>query len=281
MTDNDQDMYDSVLAPEEAPVEEAPKEEAAPERPRDDKGRFAAKTEAEEAAEPVEAPVEAAPVAEPEKREDHRIPLTELLNEREKRQAEQRRAETLMRELESLRQQLQPPAAPPPDQFQDPEGYNAHWEQRFQMLQQQHQQSIRQVIAENSLARADDKYGELFRNGYEAVMTRAQEGDPTVAKMVANSPNPGEAIVQWYKREETLKAVGDDPKAYANKVLEEALSNPEFLAKALEKAKGVASQQPSHIQLPPSLNKAAAAQRSDDTGPVSDRQLYEHSTIGR
>lgn len=279
-----EDIYDAAtgIEPEaaeapaeasEAPAEAAPVEETAPERTRDERGRFA------KAEQPVVETPEPAKQSEPE----HRIPLAELLNEREKRQNEQRRAEQLMRELEHLRQQLQPPRQQQavPDQFADPEGYNAYWEQRFQMQQQNFQSAIRAVQAENSLARAHQQYGKVFEEGYQAVLDRAQQGDRTVAQLIANAPNPGDAIVNWYKREQTLQKVGTDPDAYVQKVLEEALENPEFLAKALEKAKGVAAAQPSQqIKLPPSLNKATAAARSDDGATLSDAGIYSHA-IGR
>jgi hypothetical protein len=271
----DEALYDAATEPE--PVAEEPV--VAEGRQRDEKGRFAPKQEEEPVAEAAPEPVAVQP--EPEK-VDHRIPLTELLNEREKRQAEQRRAEQLMRELETLRQQLQPQRQAPqaPDQFQDPEGYNAYWEHRLQEQQTHFQQAMRGVQAENSLARAHDKHGEVFEKAYQAVMDRASQGDRSIAQQMVNSPNPGESIVAWYKRESTLQMVGDDPEAFLNKKLEEKLNDPEFLAKAIERARGVASTQPTQVKLPPSLNKVAAASRADDGATLSDAGLYHHA-IGR
>jgi hypothetical protein len=85
--------------------------------------------------------------------------------------------------------------------------------------------------------------------------------------------------VNWYKREQTLKEVGSDPNAYVQKKLEEALNDPQFLAKALEKARGAASAQPTQVKLPPSLNKAASA-RTDGDNDTSDQGMYRHA-IGR
>lgn len=275
-----QDIYESAIsdeAPEEAveqPTEEAPAEQSA-ERQRDEHGRFV-KAEQEQ----VEEQSQPEPEPEPE-RESHRVPLVELLNEREKRQAEQRRAEILAQQIEQLRQQIQPPQQQIPDQFADPQAYNNYWEQRFQQQQAQFNQLAQNMRAENSLARAHDKHGDVFEKAYQAVMDRAQQGDRQAAQMIVNAPDPGTAMVAWYKREQTLSTVGDDPQAFTQRVLEEALNNPEFLAKALEKAKGVASTQPTQqIKIPPSLNKATSAARSDDTGPVSDMAMYHHA-IGR
>jgi hypothetical protein len=271
-TDLGEEIYDEAIAPE--PVAETP--EATEERARDERGRFAAK----EAAEPEQA-VEAAPEpVVPQERVDHRIPLTELLNEREKRQAEARRAEQLARELEQLRQQMQPPRQQIPDQFQSPEEYNAYWEHRIAEQQQTVEQRFRNQEANFSLRLAHMQHGEVFEKAYSALLEAAEKGDRAAAQAVANSPDPGATLINWYKREQTLQQVGTDPEAFVQKKLEEALNDPQFLAKALEKARGVAGTQPAQVKLPPSLNKAPSAARSDDTSDASDKGMY-HYAIGR
>jgi hypothetical protein len=263
----DEDLYDSAT---EVPV--APEPEVKEDRARDEKGRFAAKEEVQEETPPV---AEAQPELPKEEKVDHRIPLTELLNEREKRQSEARRAEQLQRELEALRQQMQPPKErqPVPDQFQNPDAYNDYWEQRIAEMETRRVAELRQFKAETSLERAHDKYGKVFEAAYEYTMQ-----NPDVAKHVANAPNPGEAMVSWYKREQAVKVVGDDPEAYVQKRLEEALNDPQYLAKAIEKARSAASTQPTQVKLPPSLNKATSAGRPDDSDGMSDRGLYQHAT---
>ena len=184
------------------------------EKHRDEKGRFA-KTEAEsseEAEEPVEeTQEEETEEEEPEDKGKHRIPLSELLNERERRQNEQRRAEQLQQQLEQMQRQfqaMQQPRQQVPDQFADPDGYNAYWENRFQQQQVAFQTMMQNARAEDSLARAHERYGEDFEKGYEEILDRATNGDRTAAQIVVNSPNPGEAIVNWYKRESVLQQVG-------------------------------------------------------------------------
>jgi hypothetical protein len=273
-TASDEEMYDAAITPEPAPVEAEEKED----RARDEKGRFAAKEEQEEAP-PV---VEEEPVVEAQaEKVDHRIPLTELLNEREKRQAEQRQREALQRELETLRQQLQPPKPKEeaPDQFQDPQGYNAFWERRLAEQSQTVEQRFRNQEANFSLRLAHMQHGELFEKAYQALLDTAEKGDKTAAQAVANSPDPGQTLVNWYKREQVIAQVGTNPEEYVQKKLEEALSDPEFLAKALERARGVASTQPAQVKLPPSLNKATAARSAGDNDS-SDAGIYHHA-IGR
>ena len=265
----DADLYEAAI---EEPVE------AKEERSRDEKGRFAAKAEQE--AQEAARVVETQPEQPKEEKVDHRIPLTELLNEREKRQAEQRRAEAALRELEQLRQHLQPPRQAPPDQFAQPEAYNEYWEQRIAEQQYAVQHALRNQEANFSLRLAHMQHGDTFEQAYNALIETAERGNRGPAQAVANSPDPGRTLVEWYSREKTLQEVGTDPNAYVQKKLEEALNDPQFLAKALEKARGVASTQPTQVKLPPSLNKAAPAARADDKADLSDVGLYHHA-IGR
>jgi hypothetical protein len=270
----DSDLYDAAIGLSEPKQEQEAKEQ----RARDEKGRFAAKAEQE--AEEAPLVVETQPEQPKEGKVDHRIPLTELLNEREKRQAEQRRAEAALRELEELRKQLQAPPKQVPDQFAQPEAYNEYWEQRIAEQQNSFQQAMRNQEANISLRLAHMQHGETFEQAYNALIEKAESGDRGPAQAVANSPDPGRTLVEWYSREKTLQEVGTDPNAYVQKKLEEALNDPQFLAKALEKARGVASTQPTQVKLPPSLNKAAPAARADDGATLSDVGLYHHS-IGR
>jgi hypothetical protein len=273
-TVSDESMYDAATAPEPTPVEA----EAREDRARDERGRFAAKEEA-----PQEAPApvaEAAPVAPQAEKVDHRIPLTELLSEREKRQTEQRQREALQRELDQLRQQMQPQKQPEPvpDQFANPDAYNDYWKQQLTQQQQTVDQRFREQEANFSLRLAHMQHGEKFEAAYQALLDQSANGDKTAAQQVANSPDPGRTLMNWYQREQVIAQVGTNPEEYVQKKLEEALSDPEFLAKALERARGVASTQPTQIKLPPSLNKAASASRSDDTSDMSDGSLYHHAT---
>jgi hypothetical protein len=273
---DDEDLYDAAIEPDPKPEAEVKEDRA-----RDERGRYAAKEDVtEEVATPPVA--EAQPELPKEEKADHRIPLTELLNEREKRQSESRRAQQLQQELETLRQQLQPPKQqqPIPDQFANPDQYNEYWQSQVNQLRQENEAQLRQFKAETSLEKAHEKYGDVFEKAYESLMQTAEQGNRGPAQAVANSNNPGKALVDWYQTQQVIAQVGTDPAAYRAKVTEELLSDPQFLAKAIEKARGVASTAPTQIKLPPSLNKATSAARSDDTSDMSDRALYHHS-IGR
>lgn len=234
-------------------------------RKRDEKGRVLPK-EAEPEPEPV---VEATPQPEPEK-PSHQVPLTELLNERERRQNEQRQREALQHQLQALQRQLQEQQKPPEqvDIFADP----ATWEQT---LQQRNEAWRRQVMGEMSLRLASAKYPDEFQSAYTAMQQRLASGDTALQQAFIASPDPGEMMVNWYRKERTAQVVGSDPEDFLARALDAALENPEFLARAVEKARGTASTKPTQVKLPPSLSKATAS--SADTGNTdnSDSAIYD------
>jgi hypothetical protein len=276
---SDADVFKEATAPEPVaeakPEVEATADEGKPERERDEKGRFKPKDDGGDESPPaavaaLEVPTDEQPKAE---KPDHRIPLTELLNEREKRQNAERERQAYEQQLHQLQQQLQQYQQPkePIDIFADPQAYT-------QSVEQMMTERMRAMEGNFSLRLASYKHGETFTEAFQDVMARPFN-DP-VRQQVINSPDPGETLVQLYQRERTIKEVGTDPTAYKSKVLEDALKDPEFLAKALQAARQTAGAQPTQnnkIDLPPSLNKVAAA-HSGSGEDDSDRGVYSFAT---
>jgi hypothetical protein len=279
---SDADVFKEATAPEpktptEPPVEETtavhPKAEATPERERDEKGRFKPKDDGGDESPPAAEAALEVPVEQPKaEKPDHRIPLTELLNEREKRQNAERERQAYEQQLYQLQQQLQQYQQPkePIDIFADPQAYT-------QSIEQTMTERMRAMEGNFSLRLAAYKHGDTFTEAFQDVMARPFN-DP-MRQQVINSPDPGETLVQLYQRERTIKEVGTDPTAYKSRVLEEALKDPEFLAKAMQSARATASAQPTQnkIDLPPSLNKVAAA-HTGDLDDASDRGVYSFAT---
>jgi hypothetical protein len=140
------------------------------------------------------------------------------------------------------------------------------------------QTRLRGLEANFSLRLAHMQHGEMFEKAFSEAEARANRGDPSIMQTVANSSDPGQTLVNWYKREQVISQVGDDPAAYREKLQEQLLSDPAFLAKALEKAKAVAGAQPSNkIDIPPSLSKASGSNRGE---PVDSSQagIWEYAT---
>ncbi len=291
----DKEIFDQAVSAEPiAAVEQTTNEpetpteahtEAKEGRVRDEKGRFVSATtdEPEKVAEP-EAVAPKVEEAKPVEEKDHAIPSWRLKEEADARREWQQRAEAAEREREHFRQQmwqlqqqqqkLQSPQEPV-DIFADPQKWEQTFEQRLMAKQ-------RELEGNFSLRMAALKHGqETFDEAYRALADAVGRGDTATHQQIINSPDPGETLVNWHKREKTMALVGPDPEAFVKKALEEALNNPEFLAQAVEKAKGVASTQPTQaIKVPPSLSKASAA-KSAHEGSIKTQEDIWKFAIGR
>jgi hypothetical protein len=283
MADEDRALFEAALS-DEPPATEAVAVEPAPEdppaeqegQPRDEHGRFAPK-----AIEP-EAPAPAPALSQPEPQPDHRIPLTELLNEREKRQKFERELEETRRQNEALQaqwqqfqaqqRQQQQPKPEVPDIFENPQGYQSHIEQTFN-------QRMREQELNFSLRLAHVQYKKDFEEAYAALNQRGQMGDNSAVRAIVDSPDPGEALMRWHRQQKLYEATGGDLEGYLTKRQEELLKDPAFLAKAVEAVRaqqgnGQNGQRPA-VQLPPSLSRIPSAAASvEEAGGMSDAALF-------
>lgn len=193
---------------------------------------------------------------------------TELANGRAENAALRQRLEALERpKVEQAK-----PAKPDP--LLDPDGYEAYLEAKVE-------EKLLNNHRENSMATAHGKYKQEFE---EAMSVATKQIDPALKARMQNSRDPGEELMRWHREEKAKAEVGTDLPAYKARLREEALKDPEFLAKAVDAAR-IITQPPSNgrprIDLPPSLNGASrsgSALRSAD-GDVSDHELFEQ-TIG-
>lgn len=149
--------------------------------------------------------------------DQRQVPLAALKEEREKRQALERRMaefETRMGQAQQSKPQ-QPQATRAPDPYEDPEGYNAY-------VQSTVAQTEWNMRAEMSGQFAEQKHG---RETVEAAIAWAQaEGakDPTLAQRVTLQRSPVEFVVQEYKRSQTLQALGEkSPEDFAREYAEQ------------------------------------------------------------
>lgn len=280
---SDQELFDQANA-DEAPADEvvaepveAPVEQ--PEQSRDEQGRFAGKPENE----PTEPLATDPPARTPVDDNAPQVPSWRVreINE-EKRTLADKVAALEAERLQWQRQappqpaqQPQPaPAAVRPDPLLDPEGYaNAiRQELREERLNEQR---------EESLLRARETSQQEFDEAYAAAQKAV---DPVLKARMQSSRDPGKTLLQWHREEKTKAEVGTDLTAFRQREQERLLSDPAFLAKAVEKAR--ASAQPSGqpagkpaVSLPPSLTRAtnASADSSADDNDVSDEGLWRHA----
>lgn len=230
-------------------------------RARDENGRFVSVTPTEEpevkAKEPTQvAPVETkaepapkpaelvAPVAvvKPPEPQATNVPLASLLDEREKRQAAERRAQEHEQRLRELEAERAKAAEPQIDPYQDLPGY-------LQKNRQEIQQELHRerVLMSEDMARA--KYTD-----FEPVVgefLKAAESNPALIAQMNAQRNPAEFAYRQGLLHRELAAVNGDPVAYRAKVRAEV--EAELAAKAAP-------------VVPTSLNS--------ETSPVAATEVY-------
>lgn len=151
--------------------------------------------EPEEVVETEEEPeVEEKPEAEAEK-SPHTVPYAEMKREREKRQEAERK-------LAEAQQQPKPQVqAPKLDAYENPEGFNEHFQTEFQRSQWA-------LRTELDGFRAEQAFG---KDEVEAAMKWAEgqiSSDPSFGVRVQGSATPVQTVVKEYQQSRTLEALG-------------------------------------------------------------------------
>lgn len=253
------------------------------EEPADDEAGETEEVEAQANEEPA-APAEIPAAPAEDRQRPGMVPSGRVREQTERARAAETQLNALRAEFEAFKAGIgqrpqQAPAEPPkpaepPDMFADPDGFRRHViNEANQAAQFRH--------VEASLQDAAEQHGETFQAAYRELQTlgqneRAQFGNsPTVAR-VWNSPNPGRALMTWHSQQSTIKEVGSDPNAWLEKKLEERLNDPDFLAAAVERARGSARQSGAReyrpSRMPPSLNS-----QTGSTHHVDDPDMYDPS----
>jgi len=185
--------------------------------------------------------------------------------------------DTLNSRFDAVLTQLKPPAqqqngeAKPsavPDFFEDPNAFIAHQTKPLLDTVSQLRNDLAAQRVETSMAMAHSKHGDKFAKAYEAVtkLDPRNPDDRATVQRIYSSASPGEALVSWHGRNETLRQVGDDPDAYAARLRKEErealMKDPEFRKQLVESLQAEAStgdngRARTTVRLPKSLNGAA------------------------
>lgn len=232
MTDDDQDIFDSEA--NEAPQTTEGVSPEAP-QPRDEQGKFASKSTGEDAPAALEPTVaDGAPPA-PAEKKSHDVPITALLDEREKRQ----RLEAELAELRRHLQSQQQPQPQYPDPVEDAEGYANHI---TQSLSQQFQAQLTGQTLKQSRFFAEKDYG---KDAVEEAMNYFDQQPYAVSAQFLSSPSPLHAAVEWFQGQKQAQE----------------RSSPDYETKLREKIKAevlAEMSQPSTRNVPKSLAEASS-----------------------
>lgn len=209
-------------------------------------------------------------------RGQERVPPSRLREEAASRRAAEAEARELRARLEALERNQRPPPQQQPEQpqrpdiFADPEG----WERQTRA---EIENSIATRYVNASLADARDEHGEKFDEAFKAItsLDPRNPADQATVVQIYNSPNPGKALMRWHERQQLVREIGPDPRAFRNKVAQELMNDPEFRQQFLETMRGDAmngnrgAQPRTRVRLPASLNGASggSGHRSRDPRP--------------
>ncbi len=195
------------------------------------------------------------------------------------------RLELVMREISDLKRAPRgdiKPQEPPkpevvPDIFEDPKGFAEYMQKGFNTELAKRDAQLQNQRVETSMAIAHAFHKDTFEKAYSAVgQLNPQDPDAraTVQRIMA-SPNPGEALVAWHKREQTRAEVGDDFVAYRDRIAKETrenlLNDPEFKKQIVaslrqDAANGDDGQPRTTTRLPRSLARAGGSNLGADRG---------------
>ena len=234
-------------------------------RPRDDQGRFAKQDEPAPAdhapapqAEPQPAPPQSAdpppvtPAPEQPQPQDAEWRMKALLDERDKRQALERRLEERERKLQEYEARQTP--QPELDPITDPEG----WKQSI--VAQTRREIQNSMFAQSEVFAAQQHGQETVTAAMQWLGSQLQQ-DPSLWSKIEGNPHPADFVVKLHKRSQSYAKLGDkDPEDFAR---EWALANRETLLQQFAQPgapAGSPSPQSPRAPLPrPSIASAPAA----------------------
>lgn len=183
-----------------------------------------------------------------EANERARAAVAERDAERVARAEEARKLAVLEAQMATLTQLLQgqrnPPAQPAgdakpepksvPDIFENPQGFVEHITNQIRSEMGGVRQDLHRQSVENSFRIAHLRHGDAFPKAMESInrLDKNNPDDRAVVQRIYQSSDPGEALVAWHRRNETLARVGQDPDAYEKRIREETrkalMEDPEF-----------------------------------------------------
>lgn len=197
---------------------------------------------------------------------------------------------TLTQMLGGQRQQPQKTEEPPkpaeaPDIFENPNGFKDYLVNEVKQAVGAVRTDLRNQAVNTSFRIAHVEHKDSFERAFEAInkLNPQNPDDRVVVQRIYNSPDPGEALVNWHRRNETLARVGNDPAAYEERIRNETrealLKDPEFRKQLIadlrgEAATGSNGAPRTETRLPKSLARSGGSNLGAERG---DPHQYDDS----
>jgi len=234
---------------------------------------------------------QAPPPATPQPAPEPAVPAGRLREEAEARRAAERDRDEFRRQLDALLLR-QPPASKPEapkrsDLFEAP---SAFVQEEIKPLLDPLEKRNAARDEHYSLKDAVREHGKekvfAARNALQSAMGARDSEAWGVYNRAMASIDPYEEIMRWHIGKEVMTTVGSDLGAYRQKVLDEALKDPEFHKKVFEAARGTAASNGNNVNRPmvpklPSIGKVGAAAIPDGEDNQSDEELFHAATRRR
>lgn len=288
----DNDIFNAAMSAEtpeaestEAAAQPVATEEQPHGQPRDENGRFAS-TQAQQEAQPQQ--TQEQPAQAQQQAEAH-VPSWRLREEREAREAAERRVGEIERSTqrqiaELMRRLPQQETQPRPDIFDKPDEFVEYGvRQQVDPIKSEFTQ-MREFYSRKDAVR--EHGAEKVQAAYSAIAKGMQERDPEVMAIyqrAMSGMDPYGDIVSWHQQKSVYQTIGADPNAWWEQRLEEQMKDPAFQAKVLQTIQKSAQanqgqQGTPKIQLPPSISRiGSGASLSDDDGDMSDGALFRQA----
>lgn len=221
----------------------------------------------EEVVQPIaepEAPVEQTEAAEPtpvQEAEARQVPLTVVLDERDRRKAAEAERDRYKQQWEETQKR---PAANVPDPLDNPEGFAAYQDQRFQEALTVQKFQMSEMMAKQ--AHGD----ETVQKASEWALERANS-DPTFAAAYHRQQHPIDWIVQQHKRDALISQLPTDVTSL-DELVEREIARRSASVAAVAPAMAVPQQASPPVKVPRSLasqGESPSDIRQVATGPMA------------
>ena len=232
---------------------------------------------------PADKPLDKPAPADKTEPEAH-VPAGRLREESEaRRRAERERDELLARLSRPPPQQQQPQRK---DMFEDPSGF-VHEEVRpyLEQIVAQQQRDREAFSADWAVRNIGEEKVTAARQSLEQGMSRGDQNAWATYQRAMQSHDPYGVITRWHMDREQLTAIGGDLDGYKKRILEEALTDPDYRKRVIEAAKGQAAANGSSVARPaqvtqqraptvPSLSNIGASGGDEQMQEPDDMQLF-------